>query len=510
MPLPSNAIMIRDIKRFSQKEYDLLVIGGGINGCAIANLASGAGMKVALVDKGDFASGTSTKTTKLIHGGIRYLENFEFDLVYEALHERFIQLKTVPYLVKPLGFVVPVYKKDARPLWMMRIGVWLYDFLSGAYVIEKHRYLTVRQITGLVPGIKQEDLVGGVMYYDAQMDDARVCLENALMADHLGAHLANYVEVTNFLKRNGKVTGVRARDVLTEHTFEIKAKKVVCAIGPWTNHFLRLDNPRARARVRTTKGVHLVYRGQMAPQAILLSSQQDKRIFFIIPWKGNSLIGTTDTDYFDSPNQVSVKEEDVDYLLREAQRIFPDKPLSKDNIITTFAGLRPLVHDEGAPAKVSRKHVIEETYSGLIFVMGGKYTTYRKIAEDCLQFLRRNRIPLALSQFHLYGSGAINAPSQEIAQHCSLDEATVDILKNTYGIRYQQILKLVEKNPQWKNCLCSCSPAIEAQVVYAIESEMAQTKEDIIWRRLSIGYNDCPTKQCRERIQQILAEFKST
>ena len=213
---------------------------------------------------------------------------------------------------------------------------------------------------------------------------------------------------------------------------------------------------------------------------------------------------------FDSPDQVSVRKEDVEYLLKEARRAFPDTPFTKENIITTFAGLRPLVHDEGTPSKVSRKHVIEESYSGVIFVMGGKYTTYRKIAEDCMIYLRKNRIPLVLPDFCLYGSGAMNVSSQEIAQHCALDVETVEYLKNTYGTKYQQVMKLVEQETAVEESAVPCSLAIEAQVVYAIETEMARTVEDIFWRRLGLEYNDCPTRQCQRRFKEYWQSIPST
>jgi len=233
--------MKRNIDKLSQDYFDLLVIGGGINGAAITNLAALNGLSVALVDKGDFASGTSSKSTKLMHGGLRYLENLEFDLVGESLKERFIQLKNIPHLVKPLEFIIPVYKKDARPLWMMKFGVAFYDLLSGRYLIDKHRSLTKEEIFGMIPGIKNEGLVGGVSYFDAQMDDARICLENVLSADKKGACIANYVKVITFIKENGKAVGVKVEDILTKRTFEIRAKKIVCAVGPWTNVFINME-----------------------------------------------------------------------------------------------------------------------------------------------------------------------------------------------------------------------------------------------------------------------------
>lgn len=307
--------MKRDIQKFTKEQYDVLVIGGGINGAAIAHMSALNGLKTALLEKGDFASGTSSKSTKLIHGGLRYLENFEFDLVRESLRERHVQLHSSPHLVQPLKFIIPVYKTDKRPMWMMRLGVWLYDFLSGKYVIEKHQQLSVDQVCKEVPGIERKGLLGGVSYSDAQMNDARLCLENILSAEEKGAHVANYTEVRSLIQENGKVVGAKALDLLNKEAFELRAKKVVCAIGPWTNPFAHKENSQSPAQIRTTKGVHIIVQGRLAEDAILIPAQKDRRVFFIIPWLDHTLIGTTDTDYVGSPDDVEVEDQDIDYLI---------------------------------------------------------------------------------------------------------------------------------------------------------------------------------------------------
>ncbi len=495
--------MLSDSDQFSRECYDILVIGGGINGAAIANIASENGHKVALIEKGDFASGTSSKSTKLIHGGLRYLEHLEFDLVREALKERYLQLKAAPHLVKPLCFILPVYESDPRPLWMMKFGVSFYDFLSGKYLIKRHRSLTPQEICELSPGIKKDGLQGGVMFYDAQMDDARLCLENILSAKAKGAHLANYVEAQKFIKENGKVVGCFARDILTQSSIEIRAKFTVCASGPWSNKFLLSDNPYSKKKIRLTKGTHIVYRQQITRQALLLQTQKDHRIFFIIPWMGHSLIGTTDTDYSGSPDRVEATDEDINYLLQEARRIFPAHSFLKGDIVTTFAGLRPLVYQKGLPSRVSRKHVFERSYSGVLYVLGGKYTTYRKIAEECLTLLLNRKLRSSNSDYPLFGSGEIKESSEAIAKEFGADLETVEYLISKYGSRYRDILNLTKKDPSWKNKICTCTPAILAQIVYSKEVEMAKTPEDIIWRRLGIGYVDCQTKKCRDLIQKL-------
>lgn len=511
--------MQRDLFKFTHGIYDVLIVGGGINGAAIAHMAAVNGLKVALLEKNDFAAGASSKSTKLIHGGLRYLETFDLDLVRESLRERSFLLRDAPHLVKPLSFIVPAYRGDRKPLWMMRLGVWLYDRLAGKYTIGKHRFIPRDELLGLMPGLKGEGLLGGVSYYDAQMDDARLVLENVLSAQARGAHVANYVEVRSFLKKDGKAAGVLAFDTIGEREFEISARKVVCAVGPWTNPLMHKEEGNVPPLVRTTKGIHVVCQGKLSDHALIIPTSQDKRVFFVIPWMGNSLIGTTDTDYTADPDRVAADQEDIDYLFRELRRVFPpagredpcgrslsaQEIFKKEKIITIFAGLRPLVHKQGAPARISRNHVIKEAYSGIIYVMGGKYTTYRKIAEDCLKEIIRSK-PLVDTRvgFPVYGSGEITESAQDVAGQNGLNVDVAKYLMEFYGTRYKDVLRLIKNNPALKEPLCTCSPAIKAQVVYAIQTEMAVKDEDIIKRRLSLIYRPCRSGQCIKEIHSLV------
>ncbi|MBF0490654.1 MAG: glycerol-3-phosphate dehydrogenase/oxidase [Candidatus Omnitrophica bacterium] len=501
--------MIRDIPRFSKHNYDVLIVGGGINGAAIAYMASLVGARVALVEKNDFASGTSSKSTKLLHGGIRYLENLELDLVAESLKERYIQYQNAPHLVKKLSFVIPVYRNETRPLWMMKLGVWLYDLLSGPYRLGKHNHLSRERLLSVAPLLAQKTLVGAVSYYDAQMDDVRICLENVLMADVKGAHVANYTEVVEFLKENGKCVGVKAKDILTGRSFEVRAKTVVVTAGPWSDLLLRKDSKKSAPRLRATKGVHILYKGQLSDQAFLLQSASDRRVFFVIPFRGHSLIGTTDTDYEGNPDQVSVDDADVDYLLKEAARVFPQIAFNKDNIITSFAGLRPLVHEKGSPSKISRKQRIEKSFSGIWYVLGGKYTTYRAIAKECIiKVLPRLSRKLPSDKEHpLFGSGEVSVDIKQAALRFGVPSETVTYLIGLYGSRYWDVLKMIDDDSSLRVRLCECSVAIRAQVAYSVKVEMAQTFDDVYLRRLQLQYNDCPSRQCRHSVENVFKTY---
>ena len=375
--------MKRDIAGLKSDRFDILVIGGGINGCAIARDAALRGAKSALIEKNDFAAGASGKTTKLIHGGIRYLEQFNFKLVYESLHERQILLKTAPHLVHPLEFIIPVYKNGPRSLLKMKTGVALYELLAGKNRITCRRSLKKDELVALEHNIDSHNLKGGVIYCDAQMDDIRLCLDNAISAHEAGCCVANKVETSEFIKEKGRIAGVWAQDKLTGENFLIHADIVVNATGAWSNIMVKADDAQAQPITRPTKGIHIVYRKLPHERAILLSNHNDKRIFFVIPWRNFTLIGTTDTDFSGSLEEVYACVDEVEYLLEETRRVFPGENIDKSGIITTFAGLRPLVNTQGKLTwKVSREHLIKESESGLISVVGGKYTTYRHLAEQ--------------------------------------------------------------------------------------------------------------------------------
>jgi glycerol-3-phosphate dehydrogenase len=494
---------MRDLSALRNQLYDLLVIGGGINGAAIAHIAARRGLKVVLAEKGDFGSGTSSKSTKLIHGGIRYLENLEFDLVYESLHERQVQLRAAPHLVKPLGIIIPVYRGDKRPLWMMRLGVTLYDALAGRAVIRGHQPLPAQKILEMAPSTLADGLCGGVLYYDAQMDDFRLCLENILSAADAGADVFNHCEVRSLIKERGKAVGAKVGDLLTGQTAEISAKNIVCAAGPWTNQLLRMDDPRAAKKVRTTKGIHLLYPGQVSEYGFLIPAKKDNRVFFILPWMGHSLIGTTDTSYGGSPDDVRCDEEGIEYLLREARRVFPGFGFERKRVLSCFAGLRPLIRRGGSPSKVSRKHLIKRSRSGVWFVVGGKYTTYRKVAADCVDRIKKGEYGHAI--FSLHGGAAVSESAADIAKTSAVEEDLAVRMVAQYGSRYPEVLELIRKNPRLSEPVSADPRAVKAQIVYARQSEMARTPEDIL-RRLSLSDRKDISRECLSAIGEVLGE----
>lgn len=448
--------MRRDIAQLEAGHFDILVIGGGINGCAIARDAALRGAKVALIEKDDFAAGASGKTTKLIHGGIRYLEQFNFKLVYEALHERAILLKTSPHLVKPLEFIIPAYKGDPRSLLKIRTGVFIYDKLAGSNNIRCHQTLKKNAALSVEQNIEPSGLKGAVVYYDAQMDDIRLCLDNALSAYKAGGYVANKIEAAGFIKKEGKITGVEALDKLTQKKFLIYAGIVVNATGAWSNRIVKIDEPGAPEITRPTKGIHIVYRSLPHKRAILLSGRKEKRIFFIIPWRDLALIGTTDTDYSGSLDEVYANADEVDYLLEETRRVFPNENLGRKGVITTFAGLRPLVNRQNKPAwQVSREHLIKESASGLISVVGGKYTTYRHLAQQV--------VDLALLKM----KGRVFKKC--VTKTLGLSSPTSDVYTSevyTSDVGKADLTKLIE---------------------YAVKEEMANSLADLLVRRLQLS-----------------------
>jgi glycerol-3-phosphate dehydrogenase len=503
-------------------ELDAVVIGGGMAGAGVARDLALRGASVALFEKGDFASGTSSKSSKLIHGGLRYLELADFKLVRESLREKKTLERLAPHLVRPLPFLVPVYRGAARGLIKVRLGMWLYDLLTPGKSTERYRVLKPEAALALVPGVQAEDLRGAGYYFDdLLLYPERLCLENVLSAVRHGARVFNYCEIEEFVHGRRGVEGVQARDLLSGQVQTVRARTIVNCAGPW------VDRVRALARVadrtphllRTTKGIHCLL-PRMTDRAVYLSAH-DERMIFVIPWREFSLVGTTDTDFTGDPDRLWATREEVTYLLDEVAKVLPDKRVALENVTYTYAGVRPLSYEPGASAtRVSRDHqVIPEGPDGrFLSITGTKLTCFRSLAEDVgdrvLRALGR-REPSRTGRAMLDGTdeeaGKIEVRawmdvSEEMAA-TGLSKATLRTLVETYGRTYSRVLDLARKLPDGFERLCPSSPEIVAQLHHAVREEMAVSLQDVLLRRTGIGQSRCQGLDCAESIAGRMAEL---
>ena len=374
-----------NIYRLKTEEFDLLVIGGGITGAGVARDAALRGLKVALIEGKDFAYGTSSRSSKLIHGGIRYLENFEFKLVFEALSERAKLFELAPHLVHPLRFMIPLFKNSRVGPFKMGLGMILYDMLALFQTPELHERLNRNSTMSRMPIVRNEDLVGSVVYSDAYMDDDRLVHETLRSANEAGACIVNYTAAIKSDFMDGKISSIIVEDVLAHDKFFIRCNQVVCTVGPWTDLVGEKLVSNWKKILRPTKGIHLTLAKNRLPlsSAVVMAAQTGNRIVFAIPRHEMIVIGTTDTDFTGDPSDATADYSDVEYLLRITNEYFPDAKLTEADIISSYVGVRPLVKDDsGNEGKTSREHVILTDPRGFIFVAGGKYTTYRLMAEQ--------------------------------------------------------------------------------------------------------------------------------
>jgi glycerol-3-phosphate dehydrogenase len=436
--------------RLRQERFDVLVIGGGITGCGIALDAASRGLKTALVDRGDFACGTSSKSSKLIHGGLRYLRQLQFKVTLEASREKARLKRLAPHLVEDLPFVLPLWSKAARPL--VGSGLWIYDAAAGFPKGLVHRHLSAAEAVESLPGLRADGLRGGFLYYDARADDCRLVLHVAKKAAELGAVLANYVEVAGFLKTDGRIAGVRTPN------FEIAADRVVNATGVWCDGVRRADDASAAPVVRPSKGVHLIVPARRLglKSAAMLPSPTDRRIVFLIPVGDRAIVGTTDTDYGGPLDAPRAEDADVNYLLRIVNDCLPAVRLTRRDVTSTYAGLRPLFLDRaGVPSAASREHHILQSPSGLVTVTGGKLTTYRLMAREVVDLLTRRKS--RTKDIDLYAT------------------ESRDPLARLYGSEH---VRIGDRRP-----LVDGLPHVWGEVDYALESEMARTITDVLARR---------------------------
>ena len=477
---------------------DLLVIGGGITGAGIARDAALRGIRVALVEARDFGSGTSSRSSRLIHGGLRYLEQGRLHLVLESLRERALLLRLAPHLVRPLPFVLPFFRGDRVPGWKARLGLILYDLLAGRGNVRRHQTLGKRGLLEIEPLLRERGLTGGALYHDAQCDDARLTLAVARAAGSAGALLANYTRVLALRIEGGRVAGARVRDELAGGETEIRARVVVNATGPWCDAIRQLEDPAAVPVLRPTKGAHLVVpRSRVGNRhAIIFTSPLDGRVMFILPWEAWTYIGTTDTDAPPVPERAAADQADILYLLRSANAVFPAARLSEEDVVATWAGLRPLLAaDPTVPAsRISREHRIVAGPAGMLTIAGGKLTTFRPMAREVVDQVARllgsrpaagrslsASVPLPGGEARVLGT--FRNPGLELG----LPEATVDYLVRQYGAEVPALYALCRQQVELKDPLHPDHAAIGAQVVFAVQRELACTAEDVLERRTRLA-----------------------
>ena len=437
----SNDTRLKNIQRLQGEKFDVAVIGGGITGAGIARDTALRGLKVALIEKGDFASGTSSKSSKLIHGGLRYLETKQFHLVFEALKERNILKNTAPHLAEPLPFLVPIYKSHRLGMFKLGLGLSLYDALSLFRNFKNHMTFFKKGILEQEPLLEMNGLKGGFLYYDCLTNDAQLTLDNAISAHENGAVLCNYIHALAFEKEENRISKICAQDIFSGEEFYVRAENFINATGPWSDVTRSLASPNHPLKnfspiLRPTKGVHVVFQRKLLPtKTAFLMFAIDGRVFFLIPWKEHNILGTTDTDYTGSFEQIYATYDEVAYLLESLKRYFPHHPIEHKDIISSYAGLRPLIsEDNERTSSVSREHKIIEDVPGLLTIAGGKLTTYRKMAED-------------------------------VVDRFSEKKCLTDITK--MGSNFPQDLSR------------------ERRVQYAVEHQMAQTLCDFLMRRTS-------------------------
>jgi glycerol-3-phosphate dehydrogenase len=510
----------KHIEQAQGKVFDVLIIGGGITGACAARDAARRGLSTAMVEKNDWAFGTSSRSSKLVHGGLRYLELFDFKLVFEACRERRRLLLNAPHVVWPQSFMFPVYKGDKNPLFIIAMGLWLYDFLALFRNVQNHQLHGPRRILEVEPELDGEHLKGGGQFYDCSTDDARLTLSYVQSAHLEGACCLSYTRVLDILSENGKACGARVRDEVGGEEFDIEARVVLNCTGPWTDAICRLDDPEAAPKLRPTKGAHVIvpWERVKATNALPIISPADERLMFLIPWGDYALIGTTDTDYDGDYDTIHASGEDVQYILDAANRTLPRARLTLDDVISTYAGLRPLVMEGGGKdvkeSQVSREHSIYESHSGLISIAGGKLTTARSMAEELVDLAARRleeRFEVqagrcATRNTPVFGVDGIDFSKRlgRLAADLRLEGDIVSKLQ-LLGTGAVRVLDMLAEGGSMAERLGPGIPYIEAEVVYAAREEMAINLSDFLVRRSLIYYEDDEQGLgCAEKVAELL------
>jgi glycerol-3-phosphate dehydrogenase len=499
------------LQRLAQEQFDVLVIGGGITGAGVALDAAARGYRVALVEKADFASGTSSKSTKLAHGGIRYLPQFDFAMIHEGVVERGLMVRHAPFLVRPQPFVIPVYEDMHWPSSLpirprtafgldlvLDIGLWMYDLMAGRLNIGRHKRISAQETLRRAPKLRREGLKKALLYYDAQTNDAQLTLTVLRTAAQLGAVVTNYTQVSGFTRTNGTLNGAVVCDVLTNQELTVSARHIINATGVFAEQVVALSGDESKVTIAPSKGIHLVVareRLSISETAVVLPETEDGRILYVIPWQSRAVIGTTDTGSgnLDDPQ---ASPGDIAYLMKHVNQ-YLQVNLTEDDILSVYAGYRPLVKSRGTrAAELSRTHVVLQEVNGMVTIVGGKLTTYRRMAQDTVDVLaKRDGMPISHPTKNLLLTGTIGwrDAKREIearGRQLDLDPQIVEHLEFNFGSHARSVLDLMEKEESLRQRLVPELPYVRAEVVYACRAEMAMTLEDMLARRTRIILED--------------------
>ena len=474
--------------------WDMVIIGGGATGLGVAVDAASRGYRTLLLEQVDFAKGTSSRSTKLVHGGVRYLAQGDVALVRAALRERGLLLKNAPHLVHAQPFLIPTYSFFSRFKYLM--GLKMYDWLSGKESFGKSKFISRNKVKALFPDIREKGLQGGVQYYDGQFDDARLALNLAQTAAEHGAVVLNYMKVIELLKERGNVQGAVAQDAETGEVYHISSKTVINATGVFVDEILQMDAPGVKPIVRPSQGVHLVFSRSFLPvhSALMIPKTADGRVLFAVPWYNHALVGTTDTPLDSHSLEPVALDQEIDFILRTISLYF-EKDIREKHVLSVFAGLRPLAapkKETGATKEISRDHKLFISGSGLITITGGKWTTYRKMAEETVD----KAVEIGLKPV------ACQTKGLKIHGYSTANEGYLSV----YGSDAPKIQDLMTREPHLAELLRKGEPYTEAEVVWAARYEMARTVEDVLARRMRWLFLDAKgAMEVAPRVAQILA-----
>ena len=486
-----------DLSRLAKEHFDVLVIGGGINGVGVALDAVTRGLTVALVEGNDFASGTSSRSSKLIHGGLRYLEQYDFKLVREALHERELLVSSLaPHLVKPVAFLYPLHEKVKERTYV-GAGLALYDALRGfKRALPGHKHLSQKTISEIAPSLRTDVVTGAIRYFDAQVDDARHTMMIARTAKRHGAAIITHAKVDSLIKKGKRVTGAVVADLDSKKKINVKASTVIMCAGVWSDQLHKNFGIEPGYEVKMSKGVHITLPGNAikADEGIIIKTAVS--VLFIIPWKDQWMIGTTDTEYLGDPNEPLADRSDVQYIIEQANRVLSPR-ISTEQVIGVFAGLRPLVANKKDvdTTKLSREHTVDRPVPGFVSLAGGKYTTYRVMAKDAVDMatnditkLTNESITAKLPIIGADGYWALTQQVDALAARYNLKSETIVHLLNRYGSDISDLLELISEDRKLAAPISKDLPYLKAEIVYSVISEGAQTVADVMERRTRIWF----------------------